>query len=84
VSCPQSGEGLVGRHAYSVLEVKEVANVKVGRQKRLPELFNPELGAFYEEKEMLERGQFNDVLRLIKIRNPWFVLHHKYLYPFNS
>jgi len=35
-----SGEGIVGQHAYSILEVKEINNVKLGRQQSITEFFS--------------------------------------------
>lgn len=69
-SCPLSGEGLVGNHAYSILEVRELIDFNVGRQKTLHEYFNPEIGNAIIAKENFEKGR-NECLRLLKIRNPW-------------
>lgn len=38
--CPASGEGLVGSHAYSVLDVREMAGHAVGEQKHIWDFFN--------------------------------------------
>ena len=35
-----TGEGIVGLHAYSILDVKEIDNVKIGRQQSIKEFFS--------------------------------------------
>ena len=35
-----TGEGIVGLHAYSILEVKEIKDVKLGRQQSIKEFFS--------------------------------------------
>jgi len=53
-----SSVGLVGCHAYSVLDIKEV-HAKLGAQ--------PKLNDFLEGRSM----DTIEVLRMVKIRNPW-------------
>ncbi|KAI8852372.1 hypothetical protein BC829DRAFT_384962 [Chytridium lagenaria] len=57
--------GLVGCHAYSILEVRELQNVKIGRERKLDDYFGkrvPLSPGFCAEGEPL---------RLLKLRNPW-------------
>ncbi|KAJ3193868.1 Calpain-type cysteine protease dek1 [Irineochytrium annulatum] len=63
-ACPASGEGLVGSHAYSILESREVhGNFRLGRQKKIEEFFGK---AVKEDDDGTATS-----LRLLKIRNPW-------------
>jgi|TARA_B110000008_G_C16977192_1_gene566353 hypothetical protein len=55
-----SAEGIVGHHAYSILEVREMHGVKKGVQTKLPEVL-------HGKKPAVE----TEMLRLLKIRNPW-------------
>ena len=60
--------GLVGCHAYSILEVVEINDAKPGVQLQIDEIFANKS----TKKRKLERRQADDeVLRLLRIRNPW-------------
>lgn len=56
-----SAEGIVGHHAYSILEVRELNNVKKGVQTKLTEVYTRDPATSHETEN----------LRLLKIRNPW-------------
>jgi len=60
VATSRGGDGLVGGHAYSVLKVYQIDNIKVGSQPKLTEASFT--GASSQERE---------TLRLVRIRNPW-------------
>lgn len=57
-----SGEGIVGRHAYSVLEVREVEGAQLGAQSTLNDISAPRPSDL-----LTDEGH----LRVLKIRNPW-------------
>ena len=56
-----SAEGIVGHHAYSIIEVRELNNVKKGVQTKLTEVYTRDPATSHETEN----------LRLLKIRNPW-------------
>ena len=60
-----SAEGIVGGHAYSILEVVELHDVKKGVQTKLTDVF----GASSTKTESASADV--ETLRLIKLRNPW-------------
>ena len=55
-----SNEGLVGGHAYSVLNVIEIPNVVVGRQAKVTDFLNGQVS----------KRQERETVRLLRIRNP--------------
>ena len=57
-----SAGGIVGHHAYSILEVRELTGVKKGVQTKLTDVYSRGKDALNTETEDL---------RLLKIRNPW-------------
>ena len=57
-----SSEGIVGHHAYSILEIRELHGVQKGVQLKLADAFGSSSGRSAVEKESL---------RMIKLRNPW-------------
>jgi len=63
--------GLVGTHAYSVLEVRELPDVTPGMQSTLADIWKGEgtaaRGRAVKAQYLSEHG----TLRLLKIRNPW-------------
>ncbi|KAJ3220166.1 Calpain-type cysteine protease dek1 [Dinochytrium kinnereticum] len=63
--CPMSGDGLIGCHAYSILEVREVLDIKIGRERHIEEYFGG--------KAPIQPAWNSDgkPLRLLKLRNPW-------------
>jgi calpain-15 len=65
VATNKGGDGLVGHHAYSVLQVLEIHEAIVGEQQRVTDFFtgNPE-----KKKETKKQKA---ALRLVRIRNPW-------------
>jgi len=85
IVCPQTGDGLVGMHAYSVLDVRELTDVTVGEQTRIDDFFTcPKgnaAGAPGSSSERRPNGLPNGMtaegtLRLVRIRNREFI-HHR-------
>jgi hypothetical protein len=76
-SCPFSGDGLVGSHAYSILDVREISGVAVGRQARLTEFFSrgliceDHLAQAAARVESMPWMTDAGTIRLLKLRNPW-------------
>ena len=67
-----SGEGVVGGHAYSILDVREVAGVKPSRQRTMKEFFGGSSSSSAGAKPPLsEHLSHEGTLRVMKIRNPW-------------
>lgn len=56
-------QGLVSLHAYSVIDVVELHNVRVGKQTKLTDFFVSGIPLTGDERL--------DKLRLVQIRNPW-------------
>lgn len=85
VATAVGGDGLVGGHAYSVLEVQEVANVLVGEQSKVTDYFynkDQDVSGESPEIEIVEPNtkrvcidqsskQQRTTVRLVRIRNPW-------------
>ena len=70
--------GIVGGHAYSVMDVREVRGLAVGRQKTLGESLRAgrreRRGAAAEAETPPPRDPASDsdgALRLVRVRNPW-------------
>ena len=74
-SCPVSGDGLVGSHAYSILRVAEVmaGDIRLPRQQRITEYFgfNDSTTANLIAAESMPWLTSNGAIRLLKLRNPW-------------
>lgn len=62
VATAQGGDGLVGMHAYSILEVLTLDNCAVDQQAKVTEFFGPSKRPRIAEKT---------TVRLVRIRNPW-------------
>jgi hypothetical protein len=60
--------GLVGCHAYSILEVVEIQGMP-GRQLQIDELFAKTTSESNKRQKVEEREE--SILRLLRIRNPW-------------
>jgi Calpain family cysteine protease/GRF zinc finger len=58
-----SEDGIAGFHAYSILDVIELNNVLVGKQKKIDD--------YFRRKDTREDSNVEQVVRLLKIRNPW-------------
>ena len=58
-----SGEGIVGGHAYSILEIVELHDVKKGVQTKLTDVFAGTAARTIKAE--------TETLRLVKLRNPW-------------
>jgi hypothetical protein len=85
VATAVGGDGLVGSHAYSILEVQEVSNVLIGEQSKLTDFFKnsaQETAGKSPEVEIVEpvtkrvceehsSKQQRTTVRLVRIRNPW-------------
>jgi hypothetical protein len=65
VATSKGGDGLVGHHAYSVLQVIEVHDAVVGEQQKVTEFFT---GSTELEKDNKKQ---KTTVRLVRIRNPW-------------
>lgn len=61
VATAGGGDGLVGSHAYSVLDIMDLQECVIGAQPTLTELWGP------EKRRKVERT----CVRLVRIRNPW-------------
>ena len=79
-----TGEGIVGLHAYSILDVKEIDNVKIGRQQSIKEFFSSSKAKNHPNQKCRPHAKFSSAamhqnahlsldgtLRLLRIRNPW-------------
>jgi hypothetical protein len=66
-----AARGIVGGHAYSVMDVREVRGLTKGRQTTLGEsrVGCPEIVA--EEEAGTARRSADETLRLVRVRNPW-------------
>ena len=77
VATAKGGDGLVGGHAYSVLDVVEVPDKIVGEQLKVTDFFaNPTLkkqktGLSPEMEKRIEVMGTRTNVRLVRIRNPW-------------
>ncbi|KAI9328778.1 hypothetical protein BDR26DRAFT_40783 [Obelidium mucronatum] len=76
--CPKSGDGLVGGHAYSLLQVVEESienGLVLGRTKTLHDYFHEGSSSSTQKRKFHETEEFgvtdHGTLRLIKLRNPW-------------
>jgi len=67
VATSRGGEGLVGGHAYSVLDVLEFQDVLVGEQQRVTDFFSGAKGSPAKKKQR----KSPTTVRLVRIRNPW-------------
>ena len=65
VATNKSGDGLVGHHAYSVLQVLEIHDALVGEQQCVTDFFSN-----VPEKNKNSKKQ-KSTIRLVRIRNPW-------------
>jgi hypothetical protein len=65
VATARGGDGLVGGHAYSILDVIQLDDMIVGDQSKVTDYFsqNPQ-----KSVKVLEQRQ---TIRLVRIRNPW-------------
>lgn len=83
-STSMSGEGLVGNHAYSILDVRELFDVSTGEQTLLSSYFrcvssfkittntsNDNVATSLSHMEMDSSSCRSRALRLVRIRNPW-------------
>eukprot|EP01052_Picozoa_sp_SAG31_P051627 SAG31_NODE_12350_length_948_cov_0.905771_2_plen_103_part_00 len=69
-----SGTGIVGGHAYSLLDVREV-HAKAGRQLTMADIVDTG-GPQPPQLPAMERNE-NRPLRLLKVRNPWGAVEWK-------
>ena len=63
-----SGEGIVGCHAYSILEVREISNANLGYQMKVDEWTS---GLSTCNKKHEEYISEYETIRVLKLRNPW-------------
>ena len=64
-----SGEGIVGCHAYSILEVREISNANLGYQMKVDEWTSSKLSSCNKKHE--EYISEYETIRVLKLRNPW-------------
>ncbi len=77
-ACHQSGDGLVGRHAYSVLEVRDIFGHRTGKQSKVTDFFGRATEGRTLVDGPLPKKPFDadawrsehEGLRLVKVRNP--------------
>jgi calpain-15 len=70
VATSQGGDGLVGGHAYSVLNIQEITDSLVGEQPKVTDFFGGP--ASPSKKPKPNPGQpERSTIRLVRIRNPW-------------
>lgn len=75
----ESGEGIVGMHAYSILEVRELDNARLGHQRAMTDYIHLDADARGGSSKWCFVGEDKDgsnwgcdgIVRLVKIRNPW-------------
>jgi Calpain family cysteine protease len=67
VATAVGGDGLVGMHAYSVLEVLTLDNCAVGQQAKMTEYFGKQEEFIRPRRVVVEKT----MVRLVRIRNPW-------------
>lgn len=69
----ESGEGIVGMHAYSVLEVRELQNARLGQQKTMTDYMSkdPDKSARCQKEDSTLDFDSEGIIRLLRIRNPW-------------
>ncbi|GKY90943.1 hypothetical protein MPSEU_000067100 [Mayamaea pseudoterrestris] len=72
VATSRGGDGLVGGHAYSILDVIEIADLMVGEQAKMTNFFGSSSAAS-DQVQIVESGssQRRQTIRLVRIRNPW-------------
>lgn len=70
VATAQGGDGLVGGHAYSVLDVIEVRDCLVGEQSKVTDFFSAKTTDDMEVWTKRNESERTTV-RLLRIRNPW-------------
>jgi hypothetical protein len=72
-----SGEGIVGNHAYSILDIRELHDIQLGEQLSIRTFLRDQSSSLLpplppsREEECLREVQFTGQLRLLRIRNPW-------------
>ena len=76
VATSRGGEGLVGSHAYSVLDVIDIPDSCVGEQAKVTDFFSADAKApKTEEVQFVAQksypGTCRQRVRLVRIRNPW-------------
>lgn len=75
----QTGEGIVSNHAYAVLDARELQNVLLGEQLRLPQQLQTLQHDGAQQNESLGTnnatvvGETCSRLRVLRLRNPWRV-----------
>lgn len=69
-STDSTGEGIVGNHAYSILDVREISGARLGAQQQISDFLNSESSS----ASMFDSSISSDIvedLRFVRIRNPW-------------
>ena len=72
-SCPQSRSGLVGTHAYSLIDVRMLCDYTIGRQLKMDSFLGGGDGVSAQAStaEAESARATGGPLRLVKLRNPW-------------
>jgi calpain-15 len=76
VATAGGGDGLVGGHAYSVLDIFQVDDSVIGEQAKVTDFFTKTAAekSHDDDKTTMQRklaGRERTTVRLVRIRNPW-------------
>ena len=84
-STSRTGEGIVGRHAYSIIDVREISDVVIGMQTQITSFLSSSSSTSSSTLRYEDNSQYvseNGTVRLLRIRNPWG--HHEFQGGFSS
>jgi hypothetical protein len=76
-STDSTGEGIIGNHAYSILDVREISDAKLGAQQRISAFLKSDADSSPKSSSesvfsgASKTGISIETLRLVRIRNPW-------------